>query len=183
MKRRNEVVFRSAVESLFAAVGEERRTPALLGRLAARGLKWPDVRHELPRALWNQVVADVATSLYPDKSIDDAHFALGREFTSQLSRTVSGRAQVAMGRLLGPMKTLKLFSNMLSTGTNYSEATVTTEGECAAEFWINETGEQNPGFFAGLLTAALELAGAKDVEMKLKSVSVRDGATYGVTWT
>lgn len=70
----------------------------------------------------------------------------------------------------------------MATGSNFSETRVTVEGERAVALWINETGEQSPGFFAGLLTGAMELTGAADVNVRLRSVSPEAGAIYSVTW-
>lgn len=177
-----EVVFKNTVESLFNAIGEERRTPALLDRLATHGLTWPNVPREVQRTPWNAALRDVASTLFPGDDADAAHFKVGRATMDSLRQSLRGKAQATMARVLGPMRVLEHFRTTLSTGANFSETRITKEGERAVALWINETGEQNPGFFAGLLTAAVELAGAQDVQVKLRSTSPTEGVVYAVTW-
>lgn len=177
-----EVVFKNTLEGLFQAIGDERRTPALLEKLAGHGLTWPALPRELQRTPWNAVLRDVSATLFPGDDVDAAHFKLGRSMMDHLRQSVRGRAQAAMARVLGPLRVLEHFRTTLSTGSNFSETKVTREGDRAVALWINESGEQNPGFFAGLLTSALELTGAQDVQVKLRSLSPAEGAVYAVTW-
>ncbi|PZR11033.1 MAG: hypothetical protein DI536_17995 [Archangium gephyra] len=177
-----EVVLKNTVESLFNAIGEERRSPELLAKLERHGLTWPNVPREVPRAPWNAALRDVAATLFPGDDAETAHFKVGRATMEHLRQTLRGKAQATMARVLGPLRVLEHFRTTLSTGANFSETRITREGERAVALWINETGEQNPGFFAGLLTAAVELTGAQDVQVKLRSTSTTDGVVYAVTW-
>lgn len=128
------------------------------------------------------MLREVSAALFPGDDVDTAHFKLGHSMMDHLRQSIRGKAQAAMARILGPQRVLEHFRNTLSTGGNFSETKVTNEGDRAVALWINESGEQNPGFFAGLLTAALELTGATDVQVKLRTLSPTEGAVYAVTW-
>ena len=178
----SEVVFKNTLAGLVALLGPEVRTPALEARLAELGLSLAAPPAQLDRLKWNEVIHVCAAALSPDLSEDAANFKLGRGVIDGMRHSFAGKAQAAMAQLLGPRRMLELFRTMLASGNNYSQTRVVKGSDTSVEFWINETGAQQPSFVAGLLAACVEISGGKDAKVTLRQVSAADGATYDVAW-
>jgi uncharacterized protein (TIGR02265 family) len=178
----SEVVFKNTLAGMLELLGPEVRTPALEARLAELGLPLAAPPAQLDRAKWNELIRVCAAAVNPGDSEDEANFKLGRGVIDRMRGSFAGKAQAAMAQLLGPKRMLELFRTMLASGNNYSQVRVVKGDEQSAEFWINETGVQQPSFVAGLLAACVEIAGGKDARVTLRKVSAAEGATYDVVW-
>lgn len=177
-----EVVFKNTIAGLVELLPPGVRTPELEKQLTALGLPLNAPPSQMERSRWNQALRLCAVVVNPGDDESTAHFKLGYAVANRMRHSLSGKAQVAMAQLMGPRRTLELFRSTISSGSNYNQTRVVKGDDKSVEFWINETGEQHPSFFAGLLAACIEIAGGKDVRVSLRNVSAADGATYDVSW-
>ena len=177
-----EVVFATTVRGLFHVALKEKIPPRFAQRMLEAGL---DVTQpapaQTPRAKWNTWLQIAVEELWPDLPRDQGFRKLGHLTVSGFTQTLAGKAQAAMARLLGPRRILDQIRNSLNSGCNYNQTRVEPLGDRHVRYWINETGEQHPEFFAGLLQSAVEMAGGSNVVVKLLEVGPQ-GATYDVTW-
>ena len=157
-----EVVFGHALQGLFEVGLRGRVTPTLAARLKAVGvdLSRPfDIAY--PREVWGRVLALTAAELWPAEPTDRAFFLLGRQMLLGYTETLLGRALVSLVKLLGPRRLLGRMTHNLRSGCNYNETKLEDLGPGRARFWINEPALP-PGYVAGLLDAAMEIAGASE---------------------
>ena len=177
----NEVVFQQAVEGLFEHGIPKRLTPALVLRVRELGV---DLDGKLdpayPRATWNAVLAAVRTHAFGDLSEDEAYFQIGRSVVIGYSETLVGRALVGVARLMGPRRMLARMTRNLRSASNYNETRYVDAPDGSVEIWINEA-QLHPRYVAGLLYAAVEIAGGKGIEVALSDRDAQ-GCTYKVRW-
>jgi uncharacterized protein (TIGR02265 family) len=126
------------------------------------------------------VVHYLATELHPALALEDGVAALGRGFLDGFGETMIGRAMLAMLRIIGPHNSLKRLTQEFRTGNNYSETRLVQRAERSYELWVNEL--RMPGWYVGVVSRGLELAGARGSTVQLQS---RDsvGGTFRVEWT
>lgn len=177
----SEVVFRSTLDILFSWAIKGQMTPRLHERLVALGIDDTALPMQLERSTWNAMLRTVCEEIHPQLAPAEAHFALGRAMSLGMAGTLRGKAQATMARMLGPKRVLEHFRANLSTGSSYSAGRLEVMEDGRLQFWVNETGEQHPSFFSGLLSAGLELAGVKFPRVDLLGVDAR-GARYAVSW-
>jgi uncharacterized protein (TIGR02265 family) len=180
-----KLIFAQTIEGLLRAMGplnEQDRSA-----LRATGI---DVdKRLLPAYPLAQFIAalDLAGArLAPSASPDERSHQVGRRFMDAYQDTMVGRAMVAATRVIGPWRTLERLANKFRTGNNFSQTKVTRLGPTSAEVWCNQV--SHPGWYTGLISRGLELAGAKQVEVKLISNSTSTdaddaGARFSVTWS
>ncbi|MGA9524411.1 MAG: DUF2378 family protein [Myxococcaceae bacterium] len=177
----SELVFQQAVEGLFRVGLRGKVTPELQSRLRNAGLDlFRPLEPAYPRAAWNQFIRITAETLWPEDPPERAYHALGRQLLIGYSATLIGKALAGILRLIGPRRTLDRMTHNFRSGGNYNVIRVTHEGPREALLWMNEP-YLHPSYVAGILDAALELAGAPQIDIQ---VHARDpeGCTYRIRW-
>ena len=163
------VVFNSAFEGLFLRALAVDMTPVLMERLKRSGL---DVSQRLlpayPIAVWVAAIELACDAVYPTLTRDDACHRLGRRIIDGYQQTLIGRALFATLRLIGPRRTLDRVAKSFRTSNNFSEARLTEETGRRFALWMNEV-ETNPHLTAGIIERGLELAGAKEARVVMRS--------------
>lgn len=174
-----KLIFAQTFEGLLRSV-QDRLTPQVVEGLKAMGL---DTTAPLLPTYSHTVFIDVVTylagQLHPGVDRDAATTLVGRDFMDAYGETMVGRAMIAMIRLIGPRRALERLTREFRTGNNYSETRLTPRGEREYELWVNEV--RLPGWYLGILSRGLELAGAKGVKVGLISRQGTDG-TFHVSW-
>jgi uncharacterized protein (TIGR02265 family) len=119
------VVFAQSVESLFLHGLKGRLPPATLEAVKAEGI---DLSRPLlpayPLAVWERALSHAGAGAFPGLSPERARFELGRHMLAGYDATVLGKAVVAMGRLVGPRRTLERMARNTRTANNYVDLTV-----------------------------------------------------------
>ncbi|MFO0594837.1 MAG: DUF2378 family protein [Myxococcaceae bacterium] len=175
-----KLVFAHTVEGLVRSV-RDRLTPALISGLRERGI---DVERRLLPAYPMEVFVDgvgwLSRQLYPELPADEAVAKVGRGFMDGFGQTLVGRAMMAMMRVIGPDASLRRITQEFRTGNNYSQTRLVVRAPRTYELWVNEL--RMPGWYVGIVSRGLELAGAKSGHVELVS---RDtvGGTFRIEWS
>ena len=175
-----KLIFAQTFEGLLRSLGGNL-TPQLSAGLRQRGLDLSvSLRPAYPLRVWIEVLSFVARELHPGLAPDTAVAAVGRTFMDGYGETMVGRAMMAMMRLIGPRRTLERVTRQFRTGNNFSETKLSLVGATEYHLWVNEV--QLAGWYVGILSRGLELAGGKEVKVELLQ---RDagGGTFRVRWT
>jgi uncharacterized protein (TIGR02265 family) len=170
-----QLVFSQKVEGLLRAVGPLDANAKQ--KFRAIGFD-PDLRLEPAYPVEKYVeMQKVAVDVFaPSAPFDASIETLGRRFVDGYGETIVGKAVLVTMRLLGPKRTLERLSRTLSTGSSFFETKLSEFSPGVWHLWLNRV--TFPGWYVGLIRRGLELAGAKDVELK---VLQHDGAGLGLT--
>jgi uncharacterized protein (TIGR02265 family) len=178
---RPRVIFEHTVDWLLQPVVRLRLSPAAHAALREAGLDVTErLRPAYPFDTWKRSLAIIVADLYPAMPTGEGFRLLGQSLARGVERTAMGRAMVSMGRLLGPLRSLRRINETFRSADNYVESRFTERSSTCCELWINEVMDQ-PGYYQGILEACLDLAGARDTRVELLSCEGA-GATYRLTW-
>jgi uncharacterized protein (TIGR02265 family) len=178
--RVSRIVYAHTVEGLLFRALKGRVPPQLRSSLKELGVDLDDKPKDLPHEVWVKVLAAGVRTLHPNLPPDEGYFRLGRTLIDGYEQTLMGKALIGMMKLLGPLRTVRRVMVNLRNGNSYSEATAKELGPTHHEIWINEC-NGNPGYIRGVLFAAIEKSGAKNLKIVTKGVD-GPGATFDVTW-
>jgi uncharacterized protein (TIGR02265 family) len=173
---REPVVFGHALETLMAEA--EVLVPHALDDLAGLGLSpLHPLEVAYPGELWSEALGILVRALSADLGTAAAEFLLGQRYCDRSLRSRLGSAMNAHARVVGPERTLLRTARNLRTANNFTDATVralpggrgwelvtSPLPEFAAARWLRM---EPPHFLRGVLTRALESAGADGVRMEL----------------
>lgn len=174
-----KLIFAQTFEGLLRSLGG-KVTPQLTEGLRLRGLNLSAaLLPAYPLSVWVEVLSFVATQ-QPGMGLDEAVAAVGREFMDGYAQTLVGRAMVPMMRLIGPRRTLERVTRQFRTGNNFSETRLNQVSPTEFTLWVNEV--QLTGWYIGILSRGLELAGGREVKVELLSREAGSG-TFRVRWT
>lgn len=175
-----KLIFAQTFEGLLRSLAG-KLTPQLTEGLRHRGL---DLSLALlpayPLSVWIEVLSFVARERHPGLALDAAVAAVGRDFMDGYAETMVGRAMTAMMRLIGPRRTLERVTRQFRTGNNFSDTRLTEVSATEYRLWVNEV--QLAGWYVGILSRGLELAGGKEVKVELLERDAGAG-TFRVRWT
>lgn len=175
------VVFEQTVEGLLRALAP-RMDDGLAQRLREVGL---EVRGKLkvayPVSTWVQALWISAEALAPGVDRDEATYLLGRRFIEAYQMTLMGKAAYTMARVVGPRRTLERMTRNFRTGSSYGTSRLVELSGGRCELYCSPV--TVPGFYRGLVEAALEVAGAKKVKVQLVRWERPEEAVFDVSWS
>jgi uncharacterized protein (TIGR02265 family) len=172
------LIFSQTVEGLLRAMAP--LAPGARARLKELGVDVDKpLRPAYPLEQFLSVMDFAGACLAPTEPPLEQTRLLGRRFMDAYRDTLIGRAMVAGMRIIGPWRTLERLSNKFRTGNNFSETHLTRLGPTEARLWCNRV--SRPGWYLGLLSRGLELAGAEDVAVSLIDQDA-GGGTFLVRW-
>ena len=175
-----KLIFAQTFEGLLRSLGG-KLTPQLVAGLRERGLDTSaSLLPAYPLRVWIEVLSFVARQCHAGLAPDAAVAAVGRHFMDGYGETMVGRAMMAMMRLIGPRRTLERVTRQFRTGNNFSETKLTPVGATEYHLWVNEV--QLAGWYVGILSRGLEMAGGREVEVELLQRDAGAG-TFRVRWT
>ncbi len=170
---RQRVIFEHTVDWLLQPVVRLRLSPAAYAALREAGLDATErLRPAYSFETWRRSLVIIVADLYPAVPTGEGFRLLGQSLARGVQRTALGRAMVSMGRLLGPLRSMRRINETFRSADNYVESRFTERTPTSCELWINEVMDQ-PGYYQGILEACLELAGAREPRVEMLS---RDGA-------
>jgi uncharacterized protein (TIGR02265 family) len=178
---RQRVIFEHTVDWLLQPPVRLRLSPAAYAALKEAGLDPTErLRPAYSFDTWRRALAIIVADLYPACPPNEGYRLLGGTLARGVERTAMGRAMVSMGRLLGPLRSLRRINETFRSADNYVESRLTERGPTHCELWINEVMDQ-PGYYQGILEVCLELAGAHEGRVEVLS---RDGAgaSFALSW-
>jgi uncharacterized protein (TIGR02265 family) len=175
-----KLVFSNAMESLLRVMGQPL-PPEQLSALVARGV---DPSRPLlpayPMDVYTAVIDYIVSQRWPRLYPDDGCYELGRAFMeAYTTKTLRGKALRSMAWTVGPRRILQRMNINFRSANNYTETRLQQVGPGAYELWFNYAAR--PGYFRGILSAGLEMAGAKGLQVELGSRR-GDEASFRITW-
>lgn len=175
-----KLIFAQTFEGLLRSMGP-RLTSELKQGMRERGF---DCEQRLRPAYSIDVFCDVieylAASLYPTLPLDDGIAQLGRTFMDGFGETLIGRAMLGLLWVIGPVGSLKRVTQNFRTANNYSVTRLTQIGPRRYELWVNEL--RMPGWYVGIISRGLELAGAQRPRVSLDRKDPEQGGHFRVEW-
>ena len=177
---REKVVYGHTLESLLRVLGQPL-LPEHIEGLQALGVNARQLEAAYPLEQYSQVLDFIATQLGPERSPEEARFALGRAFLAAFRRTTMGKAVHAWTSRFGPYQTLDQMSRSFRSANNFTETRLRTLGPGQCELWFNQAGQTD--FFRGLLTEALESEATPGLRVSVLSRDADGGVTFLITWT
>lgn len=187
---REPVVFGQALDALLSAAAP--LTPATLAALERIGVSALQPLHAAyPFAVWTEAIRLLASATSPSAPVEEAEYAFGQRFILHSQNSKLGAAMDALARAVGAERMLLRMTHNLRSTTNLLEAGVTPRSEDAGwELLIQPVAEfarapglraESPHFVRGLLTAALQRAGAPKARVEvLRHDAARASTTFHV---
>jgi uncharacterized protein (TIGR02265 family) len=183
MSGSERLVFSQTVEALMVRGIGDRLTSEARARLRALGL---DLDRSLlpayPAAVWKEVLAETARSVFPELTVEEAMLEMGDSTVSGMEKTLVGRATIAMARLIGPVRMMKRLAISVKSGTNFAGLTVKELGP--REFELESAPNPlSPEFMRGALLAALAIAGGKQPSVEVTAWDqLAERQVFRVSW-
>lgn len=173
---REPVVFGHALETLMTEA--EVLAPHALDALARLGLSpLHPLEVAYPGALWSEALRILVSALSADLGMAATEFLLGQRYCERSLRSRLGSAMNSHAQVVGPERTLMRTARNLRMANNFTDASVralpggrgwelitSPLPEFATSRWLQM---DPPHFLRGVLTRALEAAGARGVRMEL----------------
>src|SRR5947209_2181968 len=116
-----KVVFGPSVEALLRAFGPPF-DPRALAALKSLGVDPERPMAAYPLELYMQMLAALVNVHFPGMAEDAQYFEMGRAFIRGFERTLIGRAQLGVLRLIGPRRTLERLTRSFRAANNYALA-------------------------------------------------------------
>lgn len=171
-------VFEHTVEALFFKALASRITPSLAARLKELGIDVRGKPRNVAHKPWVQALK-LASELF-EGTEDERFRQLGHAVLLRHEETLTGRALIAVLRMLGPRRVMGLINTTQRSGNNYIQASFAPASPTSWEGQVNEC-NGNPHYIAGVVEQGLRISGAKNPQVL---VSGFDGhaATFQISW-
>ncbi|MDY7227121.1 DUF2378 family protein [Hyalangium rubrum] len=177
-----KLVFAQSVEALFVRSLGPRLTPEGRRRLRAVGLDLSEpLRPSYPLEQWRTFLRVAAPEVFPELSLEAAHFGLGERYVQGYRQTAVGRASMSLVAHMSPKGTLERISHGARAGNNFNEVRVEELGQRTATLWMKNVLADNPFFGCGFVAEMLRGSGATDIHVEPIAF---DGtaATFRLAW-
>ncbi|MFP2904249.1 DUF2378 family protein [Pyxidicoccus sp. 3LFB2] len=173
---REPVVFGHALEMLLEAAAP--LTPDTLEALERIGVSaHQPLNAAYPYAVWPEAIHLLARATSTAARAEEAEYALGQRLVTHTRTSTLGTAMADLSRVVGPERLLLRMTHNLRASTNFLEAGVTPRSEDTGwELVFRPVAEfarapglpvEPPHFVCGLLTAALQRAGAPEARVEI----------------
>ncbi|MBS2030996.1 MAG: DUF2378 family protein [Deltaproteobacteria bacterium] len=174
------VVFGASVEALLRAFGPPWK-PGAREALVKLGIE-PEQppRAAYPLELYMQLLKSLGEIHFPAAAEDERYFQMGQAFIRGFERTLIGRAQLSLLKLIGPRRTLDRLTRSFRNANNYTTANL--RELASSHFEIDFGFVQFPGFYRGVLDGGLRAVGAANLSVELARRE-QMAATFSVRWT
>jgi uncharacterized protein (TIGR02265 family) len=179
---KEDVVFGNTVDALFLKALGRKLTMRCVERVKEAGI---DLRAKLktfyPRETYYRCVRILGEELFGELEEDRRMERLGTAFMDGFEQTLIGKATLQAVRFMGPKRTLAKMTSNFRSSNNYMQTELREEKPGDVYLTLSQTSGA-PGYFEGVLTRAMAVAGAKGFEIRRAEY---DGArcTYHITWT
>jgi uncharacterized protein (TIGR02265 family) len=176
-----KLIFDYTVQSNLRVLGQPLAPEHLPGLTALGVDPSKPLLPAYPVETYTALIDFITGQLWPGLSQEEAGFELGRAFMRSYRETLMGKAVFSVTKVLGPHRTLERMSRNFRSANNYTETRLRKVGPTTYELWFNYA--LRTGYFRGLLTEALEKAGAQGLSVKLAASTPSGEATFRISWT
>lgn len=175
------VVFASGFDGLFSKEFRKRVTPALVSELKSLGV---NIEKPFNPAYtvetWAAVINACSRHLYPELSLPDASWQLGRDTVDGFAHTLIGKAIFGMMKIIGPARSLERSMRSYASTNNYTKVELNRTGPTSYDFTLNEK-HTLPQYDMGALEWMLQMCGAKNVTVTLVKQDP-EGFIFHLAW-
>lgn len=145
------IVFGSSVEGQLRALGPEL-SPEVKSQLINLGVNPDKILPGYSVPVYAKLIDFVGAQRFPELEGTERDRALGREFIIGFGNTLVGKATLAMGKVLGPMRaTLRLTRTMRSVN-NYSVSEAIPINSTSVNVWCQPV--LRPWYYVGVFEQA-----------------------------
>ncbi len=150
------IIFGSSVEGMLRALGN--LTPALKAKLIGLGVNPDKLLPGYDQKTYLSLLDFIGAERFPEVHGADRDRALGREFIRGFGQTFVGKATLALGRVIGPMRGTQRLTRTMRTVNNYSESHAIPLDASSVQVWCHPV--LRPWYYVGVFEqAGLELHG------------------------
>lgn len=175
----DKVIFGQTFEGLYRAFQKEL-SPEDVVKLRGLGVDFQKpLLPAYPLSVWYEVLPYVSARMAPGLPQNEQVYRAACRFIQGFEQTVIGKAAFALLRILGPARALQRIERQFRNGNNYSQTSLTAVS--GSEFVLRCNEVRWPGWYQGIVTEGLKLAGAKAPQVDCTQHDA-DGATFRVTW-
>lgn len=163
--------YRNTVDAIFNVALRDRLPEEAVVQLAALGidLRAP-LRPTYPQEVVVTALATAARHAFPRDPPVDAYRQLGALSVLGIGMTVTGRALVAMARLIGPRRAIHRLPRNFSVSDNFIQVEVTDVAPASVRVSFSSFPDE-PTYYEGVVSAVLQLAGATNIEARVTEVA------------
>lgn len=175
------LIFKSSVEGMLRALGDDLNRPDVKQALVQLGIN-PDrllPAYHVPEYV--KLMEFIGAHRFPQLQGDARDLELGREFIRGFGNTLVGKATMAMGRVLGPMRATHRLTRSMRTVNNYSTSGATQVTERSMEVWCEPVAR--PYYYLGVFEEGGKQIHGPTYAVELKSHDkTRERAEFLISW-
>jgi uncharacterized protein (TIGR02265 family) len=161
------VVYDAAVEGVFLRGLVGMVTPSLSSKLRDLGLDLDrKLRPTYPREAWARMLEVTVAELFPNVSRDEGFRRLGEKAVTGIAYTMIGKVLVQMAKLMGPRRSLLRLPQVFTSVNNFMKMELQELEPTHFVVHVDET-YGHPAYVQGAMQAAMRLAEAKDLQVRL----------------
>jgi uncharacterized protein (TIGR02265 family) len=150
------IIFGSSVEGMLRALGT--LTPEVKKKLIALGVNPDKLLPGYDPKTYLSLLDFIGAERFPEVRGGERDRALGREFIRGFGQTFVGKATLALGRVIGPMRGTLRLTRTMRTVNNYSESEAIPLNGNSVQVWCHPV--LRPWYYVGVFEqAGLDLHG------------------------
>lgn len=127
------LIFGNSVEGMLRTLPE--LTPALRAELERLGVTPGKLLPAYDVPTYVKLLDFLGQTRFPSLGPEERDFELGREFIRGFSKTLVGKAALAMTKVLGPLRSTQRLTRTMRSVNNYSQSGATVLGPNSVQIW------------------------------------------------
>lgn len=145
------LIFGTSVEGMLRALGPTI-SPEVKAKLVALGVNPDKLLPAYGVPTYSALLDFIGLTRFPDLEPQARDRELGREFIRGFGHTFVGKATLAMGRVLGPMRATMRLTRTMRTVNNYSTSEATKRSDTSVHMWCQPV--LRPWYYVGVFEEA-----------------------------
>jgi uncharacterized protein (TIGR02265 family) len=172
------IVFGSSVEGQLRALGPEL-SPEVKRQLIALGVNPDKLLPGYSVPVYAKLIDFVGAQRFPELEGAERDRALGREFIIGFGHTFVGKATLAMGKVLGPMRATLRLTRTMRTVNNYSVSEAIPLSSTSVQVWCQPV--LRPWYYVGVFEQAGKQLHGDSYKVELQKFE-GERADFLVSW-
>ncbi len=144
------LIFGNSVQGMLSALGEI--TPEVKARLIELGVNPDKLLPAFSVPVYSKLLDFIGAQRFPRLEGHERDRALGQEFIRGFGRTFVGKATMALGSVLGPMRATMRLTRTMRTVNNYSNAEAVPVSAKSVQVWCHPV--LRPWYYVGVFEQA-----------------------------
>ncbi|MBL8915835.1 MAG: DUF2378 family protein [Archangium sp.] len=175
------LVFSASVNGLLRILGDDVDKPEVRAKLLELGFNVDRLLpgYGLPECM--KLMDYIGTRCFPELQGDERERALGRGFIRAFGETLLGKATMAMGKVMGPMRATMRLTRAMRTVNNYSNSGATQLTPRSVELWCEPV--WRPWYYIGIFEEGGRAIHGESYTVVLRSFDEKkERAEFFVSW-